>query len=185
MPTPSTDTRNARSYRDAMMAYAGCASIPVARCTTGPGGSLDRQAFAATSHVAYDPLDSAGVDALLTQVQRAQSSGLLEAGISIDALGGKVQDVDAADTAFVHRAALATVQYTATFPPGSPKAADAFVRGFRAAMQPSWGNHAYVNYADASISDYATAYFGDNAPRLAQARTTYDPDGFFTQPQDF
>ena len=85
----------------------------------------------------------------------------------------------------MHRAALATVQYTATFPPGSPKAADSFVRGVRAAMQPSWGNHAYVNYADASISDYATAYFGDNATRLAQARATYDPDGFFTQPQDF
>ena len=30
-----------------------------------------------------------------------------------------------------------------------------------------------------------SAYFGDNADRLAQARATYDPDGFFTQPQDF
>ena len=168
-----------------MMSYAGCSSIPVAQCHTGPGGSLDREAFAATSHVAYDPLDSAGIDALLTQVQGAQASGLLEAGISIDALGGRVRDVDASDTAFVHRTALATVQYTATFPPGSAKAADDFVRGFRAAMQPSWGNHAYVNYADASISDYATAYFGDNAGRLARARATYDPDGFFTQPQDF
>ncbi len=58
---------------------------------------------------------------------------------SVDALSGQVQDVDAGDTAFVRRTALATAQYTATFPPGSP----------------------------------------------AQARATYDPDGFFTQPQDF
>ena len=185
VPTPSTNTRASRSYRDAMLSYAGCASIPVDQCHTGPNGSLTRQSFGATSHVAYQPLTSAGVDDLLSQVQAAQSSGLLEAGISIDALGGKVRDVDPGDTAFVHRAALATVQYTATFPPGTPKAADAYVRGFRAAMLPHWDNHAYVNYADASITGYQAAYFGDNASRLAKARSTYDPDGFFTQPQDF
>jgi hypothetical protein len=168
-----------------MLSYAGCASIPVDQCNTGPGGSLTRQSFGATSHVAYQPLTSAGVDDLLTQVHAAQSSGLLEAGISIDALGGKVRDVDPGDTAFVHRAALATVQYTATFPPGTPSGGDAFVRGFRAAMVPHWGNHAYVNYADPSITDYQAAYFGDNASRLAKARSTYDPDGFFTQPQDY
>jgi hypothetical protein len=93
--------------------------------------------------------------------------------------------VASADTAFVHRQALATVQYTATFPPGDPAAADAYVRGFRAAMVPHWGNHAYVNYADATLPDYRAAYFGANAARLAQVRADYDPDGFFTQPQGF
>jgi hypothetical protein len=184
VPTPSTDSRASRSYRDAMLSYAGCASIPVDQCTTGPGGALTREAFGATSHVAYQPLSSAGIDDVLSQVHGAQASGLLEAGISIDALGGTVRDVGAGDTAFVHRDALATVQYTATFPPGTPKSADAYVRGFRAAMLPHWDNHAYVNYADASITDYRAAYFGDNASRLAKARSTYDPDGFFTQPQD-
>ena len=67
------------------------------------------------------------------------------------------------DTAFVHRDALAIVQYSATFPPGTPKTADTYVRGFRAAMLPHWDNHAYVNYADASITDFRAAYFGDNA----------------------
>jgi FAD/FMN-containing dehydrogenase len=185
VPTPSTDSRKTQGYRDAMLAYAGCSSIPVAQCSTGPGGSLTRESFGATSHVAYDPLGSAGVDDLLTQVQAAQSSGLLEAGISIDALGGRVRDVDPDATAFPHRAALATVQYTATFTSGSPKAADDYVRGFRAAMVPHWGAHAYVNYADAGLSDYMSAYFGDNAARLTQARSSYDPNGFFTQPQDY
>ena len=36
-----------------------------------------------------------------------------------------------------------------------------------------------------SDTDYATDYFGPNAARLAQARATYDPHHFFTQPQDF
>ncbi len=185
VPPPGTDTRGSRGYLDAMLSYAGCSSIPIGRCHTGPGGSLTREAFAATSHVAYDPLDAGGTSDLVDQVQAAQDSGLLEAGISIDALGGKVRDVDSDATAFVHRKALATVQYTATFPPGDAKTADSFVRGFRAAMTPHWGNHSYVNYADSSISDYQDAYFGANADKLAQVRATYDPDGFFTQPQDF
>ncbi|GAA4754213.1 FAD-binding oxidoreductase [Nocardioides endophyticus] len=185
VPSPSTRSTQTRSYLEAMLSYAGCGSIPIDRCNTGPGGSLDRESFGATSHVAYDALSSAGIGDLLDQVQGAQSSGLKEAGISIDALGGKVRDLAPDATAFVHRRALATVQYTATFPSGTADAADAYAHGFRAAMLPHWGNHAYVNYADPTIDDAQAAYFGANADRLAQARTTYDPDGFFTQPQDF
>jgi hypothetical protein len=52
-------------------------------------------------------------------------------------------------------------------------------------MVPSWGNHAYVNYADAALKNYRQAYFGANATRLASMRSGWDPDGFFTQPQNF
>jgi hypothetical protein len=166
-----------------MLTYAGCSSIPVDQCHTGPGGSLDREAFAATSHI----VGAAEVDmsALLDHVEDAQSSGLKEAGISIDALGGKVDDVGDSETAFGHRGALATVQYTATYDSGPATPATSYVRGFRSAMTSSWGTGAYVNYADSSITDYQQAYFGSNADRLADVRSTYDPDGFFTQPQDF
>ncbi|HEX4471685.1 MAG TPA: FAD-binding protein, partial [Nocardioides sp.] len=183
VPTPTTDSRSSASYLDTMLTYAGCSSIPVSACHTGPGGSLDREAFAATSHIVTGTHVDMG--ALLDQVQAAQNSGLKEAGISIDALGGAVNDVGATDTAFGHRGALATVQYTATYDSGPATAATAYVRGFRSAMTPGWGTGAYVNYSDASISDYQEAYFGANAGNLAQARSTYDPHGFFTQPQDF
>jgi FAD/FMN-containing dehydrogenase len=183
VPTATTDSRSTASYLDTMLTYAGCSSIPVSACHTGPGGSLDREAFAATSHI----ITGTHVDttALLAQVNAAQGSGLKEAGISIDALGGVVDDVGTTGTAFGHRGALATVQYTATYDSGPATTATAYVRGFREAMTPGWGTGAYVNYADASITDYQQAYFGQNAARLAQARATYDPDGFFTQPQDF
>jgi FAD/FMN-containing dehydrogenase len=183
VPTATTDSRSTASYLDTMLTYAGCSSIPVSACHTGPGGSLDREAFAATSHI----ITGTHVDttALLAQVNGAQGSGLKEAGISIDALGGVVDDVGTTGTAFGHRGALATVQYTATYDSGPATTATAYVRGFREAMTPGWGTGAYVNYADASITDYQQAYFGQNAARLAQARATYDPDGFFTQPQDF
>ena len=58
------------------------------------------------------------MSALLDHVNAAQGSGLKEAGISIDALGGAVNDIGGGDTAFGHRGALATVQYTATYDSG-------------------------------------------------------------------
>jgi hypothetical protein len=166
-----------------MLTYAGCSSIPVGRCHTGPGGSLRREAFAATSHIVNAP--QVDTSALLTHVHAAQGSGLKEAGISIDALGGAVNDIGGATTAFGHRGALATVQYTATYASGPATKATSYVRGFRTAMTPTWGHGAYVNYADSSLTNYRTDYFGSNAGRLAHVRTAYDPHHFFTQPQDF
>ncbi|GAB4003325.1 FAD-binding oxidoreductase [Nocardioides ultimimeridianus] len=171
LPPPSGRTVHVRGYADAMAAYGG-AGAP-------------REAFAATSHVAYDLLDRTGIADLVAAVEAVGRAGLKETGASIDALGGVAGEPAPGDTAFVHRAALATVQYTATFPSGTAAQADRAVHRLRGAMQPHWGDHAYVNYADASLPDYRSAYFGDNAPRLAQVRATYDPHGFFTQPQDF
>jgi FAD/FMN-containing dehydrogenase len=118
-------------------------------------------------------------------VHAAQGSGLKEAGVSLDALGGAVDDLGPTETAFGHRGALATVQYTATYDSGPATPAQTYVRAFRGAMTPSWGHGAYVNYADASLTNYQRAYFGANAARLAAARTTYDPQHAFSQPQDF
>ena len=170
VPAPSYRSRQRRSFADVTRAYAG---------------SGQRELFAATSHVAYDPLPSSGVSTFVERVGAAQGSGLLEAGISLDSLGGAVGEVAPGETAFVHREALATVQYTATHRPGDRPTALSYVRGARAAMKPGWGDHAYVNYADAALRHYRTAYFGANAARLAQVRQDYDPDRFFTQPQDY
>lgn len=184
-PAPAVHTSSRKSYGEAMAAYAGCADIPVARCHTGPGGDLDRESFGATSHVGYRTLPADGITRLLDQVEQAQSSELKEAGLSMDALGGKVRGVAPGDTAFVHRDALMTVQYTATYTGDRGAEADAYVRGFRKALTPYWDNHAYVNYADPTLVDPLRAYFGANADRLGSVRATYDPDRFFTQPQGF
>ncbi|MBG0739301.1 FAD-binding oxidoreductase [Paeniglutamicibacter antarcticus] len=176
-----------RSYLDVMLGYAGCASTPVDQCHTGTGGALQRGAFSGTSHVPYRMLDAGGVAALLARVQAASAvPGLVEGGVSLDALGGAVAKAAPDATAFVHRQALATVQYTATYASGvDPAPFDAYVRGSRAAMVPSWGNGAYVNYADASIPDSAAAYFGVNAGRLKEIKATVDPDNLFNLPQGY
>jgi hypothetical protein len=104
----------------------------------------------------------------------------------MDALGGKVASLARDATAFPHRSALYVVQYTGTFDDGNdPAPIDAYVRGFRATMTPHWGDHAYVNYADPSLADADTAYFGDNLPKLRAIKKKYDPTGFFTQPQSY
>ncbi|WP_310961872.1 FAD-binding oxidoreductase [Nocardioides terrisoli] len=184
-PAPSVRTTHVRGYHEAMMTYAGCATIPASRCHTGPGGSLTREAFAATSHVGYEALPSAGIAELLGEVERAQSSGLHEAGISMDALGGHVRDLSPTETAFVHRRALMTVQYTATYSGQRGHDASAYVRRFRSTLMPYWGDHAYVNYADRAVRHHRTAYFGANAARLAAVKRAYDPDNFFDQPQGY
>lgn len=77
-----------------------------------------------------------------------------------------------------------------TRPPGtdgSPPAAsapfDTFVRVERWALTPWLGSSAYFNYADPSIIDYPTAYWGDNVPRLQQVKRSYDPHNVFSFPQ--
>ena len=184
---PSHNGSSQHGYRDAMLSYAGCATIPIAQCNTGSSGSLKRESFAATSHVAYTALDEQGIQSLVAQATAAKTvAGMKEGGISMDALGGQVTAIAADATAFPHRSALMTVQYTATFANGvDPAPLDAYVRGFRAAMVPQWGDGAYVNYADASLTDPLESYFKSNKTRLAAVRKKYDPSGFFTQPQSF
>jgi FAD/FMN-containing dehydrogenase len=185
LPAPISHGSVTRSYHDSMMDYAGCLGLPVAECTTGPGGKLVRESSSGTSSIGYTALDSGGIADLVARVQAAQTvAGIREGGISMDALGGKVASLAPDATAFPHRAALYSVQYTGTFDDGrDPAPIDAYVRGFRAAMTPHWGDHAYVNYADGSLSDPGTAYYGDNLPKLQAIKKKYDPTGFFTQPE--
>ena len=182
---PTRDSSVRHSYRDAMMAFAGCSGIAISRCTTAAGGALKRETFTGTSHVAYVVASDSGVKAILDAVARAKEvPALIEGGISLDALGGSVRDISVADTAFAHRAALMTVQYTATCADGAAiDPLQGWVRGFRAALEPTWANGAYVNYPDAAIHDSSTAYFAGNAPRLEKIARAFDPRGIFCQPQ--
>lgn len=172
-----------RSYLDVMFSYSGCTGVPVAQCTTGTEGMLERESFSATSHVPYDLLDDAGAAQLVERCVLGQHQGARETSVSLDALGGAVRDLAADATGFGHRDAYATVQYTATFEDGAdPAPYDAFVRDSRAAMEPFWGTGAYVNYIDSSVVDPGPAYFGDNAAKLATVRAAADPAGRFALP---
>jgi hypothetical protein len=181
---PTSSVATTHPYQDAMFRYAGCADQPAAKCTTAAGGVLDRVAESGTSHLPSTTLSSAGIAALIARVEAAQNIvGLTEGGISLDALGGAVSRVQAGDTAFAHRSALMSVQYTATFADGAPPAAfDEYVRGFRQAMGEYWDDTAYVNYADPSLASPGHSYFGDNLARLTAVAAKADSAKLFDQP---
>ncbi|MEA9984110.1 FAD-binding protein [Subtercola sp. RTI3] len=185
--SPDANKSFTHSYLDAMMIEAGCQGVDIAQCNTGPNGKLTREPSSGTSNMAYVTLDASGISDVIAQVEAAQKvSGMTEGGISMDALGGVVATIDPAATAFVHRAALFSVQYTATFAVGAaPAPFDAYVRTFRTAMTAHWQNWAYVNYADATVPDADTAYFGANLARLTALKKQYDPNSLFTQPQSY
>lgn len=182
---PSTRSTQDHSYLDAMLLEAGCTKVGATQCYLAPKGALQREALSATSHLGTHPLDSATIGVVTAQVEKALTvSGVVEAGVSFDALGGEVSTVANADSAFGYRDALFSLQYTATYTDTArADTYDAYVRGFRAAMLPHLGNTAYVNYADAAIEAPQQAYFAANAARLGQIKKRYDPDGLFTQPQ--
>jgi FAD/FMN-containing dehydrogenase len=168
LPSPASTSRNSFGYGAAMRFFAGSGA---------------REAFAATSSVIYENLPLAALDAIAARVGSAMGiGGLVEAGISLDALGGAVADVPPDATAFAHRQALAIAQYTATFVSGAATK-DTFVRDFRDTMRRWCGDWAYVNYADPSLADYGTAYWRQNYARLRATKRDVDPHDLFTFPQ--
>ncbi len=182
--TAATSTSSRRhAYLDAMLVEAGCSG---AGCHLPPTGVLQREALAATSHVPAAPMSTTAARALVAAVETAGAApGLKLATASLDALGGAVAHVDPAATAFVHRTAPFTVQYTATWSDVALPGArfDAVARGMRARMTPYLGEGAYVNYCDAALSGWEQGYWGSNYGRLQTIKAAIDPDGVFTFPQ--
>jgi hypothetical protein len=119
--------------------------------------------------------------------QRQADSLLGEGGAQFDAYGGAINRVPPADTAFVHRGALACLQRTSSFRPGDTSAT--IERGrrwlgeFTAALRPHVSGQSYQNYVDPDLADWAWAYYGDNLPRLRAIRAAIDPHRLFSFPQ--
>jgi FAD/FMN-containing dehydrogenase len=184
----NNSSENSNSYGATMLAEAGCSGQDAATCLTDAFRPANRQPFSATSSVLATPLPAAGVNAIVAAVAAgANVPKMVEGGVSFDALGGAVADVGATDTAFPWRSALAIVQHTATWNYADasidPTPFDTFVRGERSTLAPWLGSSAYVNYADSSIADFGTAYWGPNLARLKQVKQTYDPNNVFSFPQ--
>jgi FAD/FMN-containing dehydrogenase len=183
LPRPSSTSIHAHTYADAMLLEAGCSGQSATSCLAGALAPAKRQPFAATSSIVSGPLPSAAIDTAVTHATEAMNiAGIYEGGVSFDSLGGAIGSVGGGATAFGHRSAAATAQYTATWTDtgASPARFDAYVRGFRSALAPWLGSAAYVNYADSSITDFGPAYWGSNYPRLRAVKRAYDPHDLFT-----
>lgn len=188
---PSYRESGTRTYRDVMLLEAGCLGRSVGQCHlqgTTPDGQLGRDTFIAKSVVASTALSSnataALVDGVGSVIGRSDIGG---AAVLLDSLGGAVARVAPADTAFVHRNAFAIAQLYGSWGAAAPAtvvdATTAWLRQLHATVRPLVGPGAYVNYADADLTDWEDAYWGANYARLRQVKAKYDPDRLFDFPQ--
>jgi len=126
------------------------------------------------------PLTDDGLATLMEQINGAE-----DVYVICDAYGGAISRVAADATAFAHRGGtLFSIQYATywTDPAQTPSRL-AMLRKFYAAMRPYVSGGAYVNYCDADLTDWPTAYWGQNLARLKRIKTAFDPDNVFQHGQ--
>jgi FAD/FMN-containing dehydrogenase len=179
-----------RSFLDAMLYEAGCSTIGLKACHTGPGGALPRVPSAARSDFFTRKLDAAGIDTMLAGIEKLRSVRGASGGagtIALDACGGAINRVKPAATAFVHRDALYLAQYSTVWTwPGSAvgvRNQRDWLFGYYKALHPHASGQAYQNYIDPGLTDWESAYYGANYKRLQQVKAKYDKNNLFSFPQ--
>ena len=185
--SPTYQFVGSESYLDAMLSEGGCEGESVAQChlpSQSPAGMLARTAFAAKSAYVSVPASSAGLQAVVAAVQSLQSSiPSASGGFVFDFYGGAINRVAPGATAFVHRDALYGVQYSVTWPDGSPSsvvsAANSWLAQSHTTFTPYANGQAYQNYIDPTLTGWEQAYYGANLPRLVSIKQRYDPDDVF------
>lgn len=174
--TPTQVTVGTLSYIDAIMHWAGC--HPLERCDV-----VRRVRFKGKSDYVKTPLTNTAIGTLLSGLEANQASNSLSrAALILDAYGGAINRVHAADTAFVHRDALFSIQYFSTWT-GNGSNDLHWIRNLYAAMRPYVSGFAYQNYIDPELKSWKQAYYGSNLHRLTEIKRKHDPHGFFHFPQ--
>lgn len=172
---------------DAMLYEAGCYGKTINEChlpSQDPQGQVQRDASRVKADYFVKPLPQQGIQNLLTAIERRQSSSTLgNGGIGIDAYGGAVNRVAADATAFVHRNALFSAQYSGSWNAGDPAsvvaANQSWLNDTWQSMRPYASGFSYQNYIDQDLSNWLHAYYGANLARLQHIKATYDPGNFF------
>ncbi len=187
---PSVISVSQQSYLDAMLLEANCSAIPLSACHTGPGGQLARVPAFAKSDFFTRPLNKRGIRTLLSGIEMLGAIRGADGGggsIAFDALGGAVNQVHPAATAFVHRDALFLAQYYTSWNwPGTSRAVanqHRWLQSYYNSLHPHASGQAYQNYIDPDLTDWQQAYYGANYPRLTQVKAKYDPGSLFRFPQ--
>jgi FAD/FMN-containing dehydrogenase len=146
----------------------------------GPPMTNGSLRFKNSSAIAYEPLPAAAITTLVDHLRAAPFDSDL---VGFFPLGGAVAAIDPATTAFPHRRAHFDLQFQAYWWDDAAAAASlAWVRDVRTAMVP-YTTGAYVNYIDADLPDWESAYYGTNLARLERVKKDYDPDDVFNGPQ--
>ena len=98
----------------------------------------------------------------------------------LEPYGGAINRYPVADSAFIHRGADADLVVDVFWTNATERAQmEAWLDGFMNLVKPFLNGHVYQNYPDASLQDFAQAYWGPAYPQLQQIKAQYDPENFF------
>jgi FAD/FMN-containing dehydrogenase len=184
---PATRSVEELSYRDAMMHWYGCSDKTVAQCHRvgdTPDAVLPRGAYLRTRNRLFrEPLPASGVDEILAAFDADRKAGHRRA-LNGAAFGGQANEPSRTSTAYVHRDSeymlvLANALATPTPAPEEQAAAEAWVDNGFAAWEPYANGESYQNIPDPVLTDWRSAYYGENYARLADVKHRYDPDSVF------
>jgi FAD/FMN-containing dehydrogenase len=185
--TPISRYVSRNGLLESMMIEAGCYGMTVSEChlpSQDPHGRLQRVTSAAKSDYFTNVIPHYGIDMLVNAIARRQASSILkEGGIILDAFGGAINRVAPDATAFVHRNALFSAQYSANWNGSDPDtvvvANYSWLTNTWQAMRQYASGGAYQNYIDQELTDWQSAYYGTNLSRLQSVKTTYDSGNLF------
>ena len=109
-------------------------------------------------------------------------------------VGGRVNDVAAEATAYVHRDAQALLEMNAGWPsirhPNScptpvPEDIRAWMTELWELVYPQTNGQSYQNFPDPELSNWARAYYAQNLEGLIAVKSMWDPFDLFSQQQGF
>ena len=98
----------------------------------------------------------------------------------LEPYGGAINRYPVADSAFIHRNVDADLVVDVFWTSPAERATmEAWLAKFMHQFKDFMNGHVYQNYPDASLKDFANAYWGPAYPRLQQVKARYDPTNFF------
>ena len=175
---PSYREQGVRTYRDVSSSKPAALGDRWRRHSSGRRlrASTARD-YVAKSAIARQHLSSAAITTLVDGIAAlAGRTGVGNGTILLDSLGGAVARVAPSATAFPHRDAFAVAQLIGSWDAAAPAAVgdatQAWLRDLYTTARPLIGRGAYVNYADADLTDGRT-YYGENLARLRQVKAKY------------
>ena len=176
--TPTRLEVETKQYLDAVLMWANCSAVD--HCSLGNG--VRRSIYAAKSDIFTTALSPAAIDKVVVAID-GRAAAPAAGSMLFDAFGGAIGRVPKAATAFVHRDALFSCQYIASWEPvdSTPgaSAAISWLRNTHTAMRPHASGRAYQNYIDPELPHWGVAYYGSNYPRLRRVKRRYDPKNVF------
>ena len=119
---------------------------------------------------------------VLSELDAARESNQ---GITLEALGGAIDDLAPDATAYIHRGKSAFIVHFQTNTPSNHGFEDKIstMRDIQRHLLPATMSGAYVNYPDLDLPDWKQSYWGENYPRLSSIKKTYDPRNIFNHAQ--